>query len=96
MHIVEDPEAQFALDDAVEKWAGTPTAWEAVTWVLMRDQDLGTALTEDGKIRVFTYEGAKSIKQPTITVVYEVVGKHEIVIRNARFTEPSYAQAGRA
>ncbi|CAH2402959.1 hypothetical protein MES4922_300141 [Mesorhizobium ventifaucium] len=52
--------------------------------------------TEDGKIRAFTYEGAKSIKQPTITIVYEVVGKNQVVIRNARFTEPKYGRTGRA
>ena len=96
MHIVEDPDAQRALDDAIERWEGTPIAWDAVTWVLMRDPNLGKALTEDGSIRAFTYEGARSIKQPTITMVYEIVGKHEIVIRDARFTEPKYGQVGRA
>lgn len=96
MHLVEDPEAQLALDEAVEKWAGTQIAWEAATWVVLHDNEIGVALTSDGMIRAFTYEGAKSIHQPTITLVYEIVGKQEIVIRRARFTEPKYGQAGRA
>lgn len=93
---MEDKPAQLALDEAVEKWDGTPEAWEAITWVLVHDPQVGAALTDDGHIRAFTYDGAKSIHQPTITVVYEIVGKHEIVIRDARFTEPKYGQVGRA
>ena len=96
MHLVEDPEAQLALDDAVEKWPGTPVAWEAITWVLVHDPQVGVPVTEDGTIRSFTYVGARSIQQPTITVVYEIVGRHEVIIRRARFAEPKHGQAGRA
>jgi hypothetical protein len=96
LHLIEDPEAQLALDEAVEWWSGTRVAWEAATWVVLRDPQVGMPLTEDGTIRVFTYEGARSIHQPTITVVYEVTGKHEVTIRRARFTEPKYGQAGKA
>ncbi|MCO5057800.1 MAG: hypothetical protein M9905_07940 [Rhizobiaceae bacterium] len=96
MHLIEDPPAQLALDNAIEKWEGTPIAWEAITWVLLHDPKVGVPMTEDGMLRSFTYEGAKSIKQPTIVVVYEIVGKHEIVVKDALFKEPEYGQAGTA
>ena len=96
MHLIEDPEAQLALDEAVECWAGTQVAWEAITWAVVHDTELGKPLTDDGMIRAFTYDGARSIQQPTITVVYEIIGKRQVVIRRARFTEAKYGQSGTA
>ena len=95
MHLIEDGEAQAALDDALEKWEGTRVAWECATWVILRDQNVGLALSDDGRIRVFTYESARSVKHPTTTIIYEV-GRHETIIRAAKFTEAQYGTAGRA
>lgn len=95
MHLVEDKEAQDALHDALLRWKGTVAAWEIVTWVVLRDPGVGIPLTEDGAIGSFTYQGAKSIEQPTITVVYETT-RMETTIRSALFTEPKFGQVGRS
>lgn len=95
MHLVEDHVARAAFDDATERWAGTSDAWEAATWVILRDPEIGTAISEDGKLRSFTYDGTKSTKQPTITLLYEI-SVHEMIIRAAKFSEPKYVRAGRA
>jgi hypothetical protein len=94
LHLVEDPPAQQALDEALEKWTGAGVAWEAATWVVLRDPGIGVPLFEGGNIRSFTYEGARSIDQPTITLIYEKVG-HETIIRAAKFSEAKYGNAGR-
>lgn len=95
MHLVEDGEAQEALDEALEKWAGTAVAWESATWVILRDPEVGVPLNERGSLRVFTYDGAQSIQQPTITLIYEVT-RLETTIKAARFAEAKYGNAGRA
>lgn len=95
MHLVEDPEAQLALDEALEKWAGTAVAWEAATWVVLRDPEIGTPLNESGTVRVFTYQGARSISQPTITLLY-TFSRHETTIKAARFEQAKHGQAGHA
>jgi hypothetical protein len=95
--IVEQPVAAEALNRAVERWSRAWDSWQAVTWVIMREPDtyLSEALTESGLSRSFTYDGAKSIDMPTVTVVYEF-RPDQIVIHEARFEESKYAQAGRA
>lgn len=95
MHLVEDPEAQAALDDACDVWDGALVAWEAATWVLLRDPSIGVPINESGSVRAFTYEGARSLKQPTITILFEVSGDTTYV-RAAKFDQPKYQQAGRA
>ena len=95
MHLVEDAEAQQALDAAVDEWSGALVAWEAATWVVLRDPGIGDPLGETGRIRVFTYEGARSIDQPTITLIYEKVGETTF-IRAARFVKAAASFSGRA
>lgn len=95
MHLVEDGTATAALDDALLKWEGTAVAWECATWVVLRDPSIGAPLKEGGALRVFTYDGARSIKQPTITLIYET-GRHEITVKAARFEEAKYGTTGRA
>jgi hypothetical protein len=95
VHFIEEEAARRAFDAAVLKWEGAHVAWEAITWAILHDPTVGKAVTESGKTRLFTYDGARSIKQPTITIIYGL--RHgETVIHEARFTEAPFAQAGRA
>ena len=95
MHLIEEDAARRALDEAELKWEGVSVAWEAITWAVAHDPEVGKRITESGKTRLFTYDGARSIKQPTITIVYEL-REGETVIHEARFTEAPHAYAGRA
>lgn len=95
MHIVEENAARKALDDALLKWDGAETAWEAATWIVLHDTEVGRAVTESGKTRSYTYEGARSIKQPTITLLYEL-RDGVMHIHDAIFKEAPYGQVGRA
>jgi hypothetical protein len=95
VHIVEEDAARKSLDEAETKWAGALDAWEAATWVLVHDPTVGVPVTESGKTRSFTYEGARSIKQPTITLLYEIRGD-TTVIHDAFFKEAPFGQVGRA
>jgi hypothetical protein len=52
-------------------------------------------LTEGGSLRAFVYDGARSIDQPDIEVIYEIQ-LNVIVIRNAVFSNAKAPQAGRA
>jgi hypothetical protein len=95
VHLIEQPSAQAAFDDACEKWQGAAIAWECATWVLLRDPNIGDPVTESGKTRSFTYQGARSIHQPSITLLYELRGD-ETIIHDAKFFEASYGSVGRA
>jgi hypothetical protein len=93
--IIEDSRVSRAIDDAKMRWPRAEDAWEAITWVIVRDPLIGIAVTESGNVRSFTFDGAKSIGLPTVTVVYET--QHlVIVVQDALFQEPRFAQAGRA
>jgi hypothetical protein len=95
VHLIEEDAARRAFDDACLKWEGASVAWEATTWVVLRDPTVGRPVTESGKTRAFTYEGASSIKQPTVTLLYEI-RSGEIVVQDARFSEARFGQVGRA
>ena len=96
MHsIVEDSRVSRAIDDAKMRWPRADDAWEAITWVIARDPFIGVAVTESGNVRSFTFDGAKSIGLPTVTILYEVQPT-VIVVRDAVFQEPEFARAGRA
>lgn len=93
--VIEDSRVSRALDDAKRKWPRAGDAWDAVVWVIARDPTIGIPLTESGATRSFTFDGAKSIGMPTVTVLYEV--QHiVIVVHDALFQEATFAQAGRA
>jgi hypothetical protein len=93
--VIEDSRVSRAIDDAKLKWPRAGDAWDAVVWVIARDPSIGRPLTESGNVRSFTFDGAKSIGLPTVTVLYEV--QHiVIVVHDALFQEPTFAQAGRA
>lgn len=93
--IREEIAVSFALDEAEVRFSRTGYAWEAVTFVLARDPFEGEPVTESGKTRSFTLEGAKSIDMPTVTVLY-VIHEDRIDIIDARFEEPRSGGSGRA
>lgn len=57
------------------------------------DPEIGRAITESGKTRAFTMQGARFIGLPTVTVVYVVEGDL-IAIEVARFADPVHERAG--
>ena len=93
--IREETAARLALDAALGRWARTIDAWEAVTWVIARDAEIGTPLSERGALRAYTFDGVRSLDLPTVTVLYEVT-EEVIVVHAARFVESRHRDAGRA
>lgn len=91
---LDDPVAE-AVDDACLRWPGADLAWQVVEWGLAHDPQIGLALNESGTVRAFIYDGAKSIGQPDIQVIYEIEGDR-IIVRKATFSEPKLGYAGRA
>jgi hypothetical protein len=83
------------LDYVCHHWAGGELAWIVIEWVLSHDPDVGRCLTEKGSLRAFQYDGARSIKQPDLYVIYEVL-PNEIVIKVFAYDEAQAGQAGRA
>lgn len=93
--LVEQPDVMRAVDEAEANWPRANDAWEAITWAIVREPYLGIAITESGNIRQFTFDGARTIGMPTVTVVYEM--RHtEIIVHAARFEESKYRLAGNA
>ena len=78
---------------AEAKWPRARDAWEALTWIVSRDPQEGKAVTESGRTRAITIEGARSIGFPTLTLVYEIQNP-KIIIHDALFTDAKYAEAG--
>jgi hypothetical protein len=97
LSVIEQPAVSQALDEAIANhaWPRALDAWEAITWAVVREPYLGEALTESGRIRQFTFDGAKSIGMPTVSIVYEI-GHTEIIIHAARFEDSRFSTAGRA
>jgi hypothetical protein len=93
--VIEDSRASRAVDDAKLRWPRADDAWNAVTWVLARDPEIGMPLNESGTTRAFTLDGARSIGLPTVTVVY-VFDPNTVVIRDVLFEEATYGQSGLA
>jgi len=84
--IRQEPSVQNVVDDACERWERAAEAWDALIWVLARDRKVGIPISEGGRINALKYQGARSIKMPTIIALYEVQ-PGLIVIRSARFEE---------
>jgi len=96
MHsVIEESAVSKAVDDAHEKWARAKDAWNAVTWALARDPEVGDPVTESGKTRSFVLDGARSIGLPTVRVVYEIEPPY-VVIHDAVFEDSKYGQTGHA
>lgn len=93
--VIHSKDAAEAYDDACEKWARADDAWLAAEWTIVHDPMAGMAMNEGGTVRAFTFEGAKSIGLPTLTIVYGY-DRRNITIYNARFVEPTATRFGRA
>lgn len=93
--IREENAARLAVDEAAQRWSRAGDAWDALTWVIAREPELGTAINESGTMRAYTLDGVRSLELPTVTVLYEITDE-AIVIHDARFTEAIYGSFGRA
>lgn len=93
--IVEDGDAALELDRAEVRWERAHYAWECITWIVLHDPFVGTAMTESGLTRAYTFDGALSLDMPTATIVY-VIEEQRIIVIDARFEDSKYGQAGRA
>jgi hypothetical protein len=87
--------ARNSVDSATTRWPDADRAWQAIEWAMARDSYVGVPLTESGRIRAFVYQGARSIGQPDVSVIYEVT-PHEIIVRDAVFSDAKASQAGHA
>lgn len=65
--IVEEPRVSVVIDAAKQRWSRAKDAWETITWTLAHDPEVGKPLTESGRTRTFTIDGARSISLPTVT-----------------------------
>jgi hypothetical protein len=95
--VVLDDLARQSLDHICELWEGGETAWRAIEWVVAHDPLVGRRLSEVelAELRAFQYDGARSIKQPDLYVIYEVLD-HQIVVKVIGYDDPKAASAGRA
>ena len=92
--IREEPDVQRIVDEAMERWARAENAWETVQWALAHDPTVGEPLTEGGTARALSFQGARSIDMPTVTVLY-VIEPEFVTIHSARFEDAQAFQAGR-
>lgn len=86
--IIEQEPVRLALNEASSRWSRAEDAWDAVVTVLAHDPDAGTPLTESGKTRALTFQGAKAANMPTITVVYEDQDPF-LIIHDVKFSAPT-------
>jgi hypothetical protein len=81
--IREEPAAQRSLDAALQRWARASDAWDAAIWIIARDPQAGEPVTESGITRAYTFEGARSIDLPTVTLLYEL--RAELIVVHDAF-----------
>jgi hypothetical protein len=93
--VIEDSRVSRVIDDAKLKWQRADDAWDAISWIIAREPEIGRPITESGYTRSFTLDGAKSIELPTVTVLYEVTAM-AVIVHDARFEDAKFTQAGRA
>jgi hypothetical protein len=92
--VILETVAQQAVDSACDKWEDAERAWMAIEWALVRDPAVGRPLTEGGNVRGFLYDGARSIGQPDVEVIYEIQ-QNAIIVRSAIFKDAKASFAGR-
>jgi hypothetical protein len=92
--VILEPVAQQAFDSACDNWEDAERAWMAIEWALARDPHVGVPLTEGGNVRGLLYDGARSIGQPDVEVIYEIQ-QNAIIVRDAIFKEAKARFAGR-
>lgn len=85
--IVEQEAVRLALNEAEAEWERASDAWEAATWVMAHDPDVGTAVTESGKTRSFAFQGSVSNGMPSLTVLYEDQDPY-LIVHDVQFWRP--------
>lgn len=89
----EDEQVRLAVDAACQKWDRAIDAWETVCWALSRDPTVGKPLNEAGSVRGTIFDGARSIKMPSIDVIYTYDSQY-ITLKDARFYDSPHHYAG--
>jgi hypothetical protein len=90
----EEDAAARSLNAALERWSRAMDAWEAATWTIAHDPRAGDPVTESGKTRAYSFEGARSIDMPSLTLLYEIADDY-IIVHDALFANSRHGQAGR-
>jgi hypothetical protein len=93
--IREADAATRSLDSALERWSRAMDAWEAATWAIAHDPESGEPVTESGQTRAYSFEGARSIDLPSVTLVYEIEDDNHLIVHDALFMDSQHGQAGR-
>ena len=93
--IREGDAAKRSLDSALERWSRAMDAWEAATWAIAHDPESGEPLTESGKTWAYSFEGARSIDLPSLTLVYEIEDDNHLIVHDALFMDSRHGQTGR-
>jgi hypothetical protein len=70
-------------------------AWNALTWVAARDPEAGQPLNEAGDRRALTFDGARSLDMPTMTITYEIE-RDRLIVTDILIEDAQYGQAGTA
>jgi hypothetical protein len=92
----EERVVQKAVDAAYLRWPRTEEAWEAVTWALAHDPfSAGPAVSESGLVRIFVFDGARSIGMPTVKAVY-TIEPSVVIVKAVVFEDSVHMYAGRA
>ena len=90
-----EAEADAALRIALERWERADEVWDAALWNIAREPTVGVPVTESGRVRSLTIQGARSIGWPTLTVLYEfddqMVIVHGALIKEAGAYKPGCA-----
>jgi hypothetical protein len=92
--VILESVAQQAIDSGCDRWEDGERAWLAIEWALAHDPTVGVPLTEPGNIRGLLYDGARSIGQPDVEVIYEI-REDTIIVKSAVFKDAKSAFAGR-
>ena len=92
--VILESVAEQAVDSACDEWEDAERAWMAIEWALARDPHVGVPLTEGGNVRGLLYDGARSIGQPDVEVIYEIQ-QNTIIVRSALFKDAKASFAGR-
>jgi len=91
----EENAAKDALDDACVRWTRADDAWQAITWAIVHDVNVGSPIGESGVTRALELDGARSNDTPTVWVLYGIQPTL-VTVYEARFTEAALWQIGRA
>ena len=68
--IREEERVRRAVNDAEDRWERGFDSWEAITWTVARDPQVGRKMTEDGSVRSAIFDGARSAKMPSVEIIY--------------------------